>query len=103
VIAPEKVPLAVALAEPANSVIMKTAAARAAMIRPGRKLTDSSPDFGFRAPCAHENRRAYTPIYLKWNLLLFRRYHRCYHGTFDKLTDKSVKNALCRKTCDKLT
>jgi len=35
--------------------------------------------------------------------LLFRRYHRCYHGTFDKLTDKSVKNPLCRKTYDKLT
>ena len=42
-IVPEKVPLATALAEPANIVIMKPATARAAMIRPARKLTGSSP------------------------------------------------------------
>src|SRR5512133_177791 len=71
VIAPENVPLATALAEPANTVIMKPASARAAMIRPGRKLTESSPTSCPARPACTEIGREHTPIYLKSNLLHF--------------------------------
>src|SRR3954471_9777381 len=60
VIVPEKAPLPVALAEPANTVIMKVAAAAAAMIRPGRKLT-CPPDSQARTPGAHGNSAANIP------------------------------------------
>jgi hypothetical protein len=55
VIAPENVPLATALAEPANTVIKKAAAARAAMTRPGRKLTELLPDWAPHTPCARKS------------------------------------------------
>src|SRR6266567_6292023 len=71
-IVPENVPLATALAEPANTVIMKAAAARTAMIRPGRKLTESSPGVSPARPARTEIGREHTPIYLKSNLLHFR-------------------------------
>src|SRR5436190_17465250 len=60
VIVPEKAALPVALAEPANTVIMKVAAAAAAMIRPGRKLT-CPPDSQARTPGAHGNSATNIP------------------------------------------
>src|SRR6266480_3724035 len=60
VIVPEKAPLPIALAEPANIVIMKAAAAAAAMIRPGRKLT-CPPDSQARTPGARGNSAANIP------------------------------------------
>src|SRR3954471_1919617 len=60
VIVPEKAPLPVALAEPANTLIMKVAAAAAAMIRPGRKLT-CPPDSQARTPGARGNSAGQKP------------------------------------------
>src|SRR5213078_1854007 len=71
VIVPEKVPVPTALAEPANTVIMKTAPARAAMVRPGRKLT-CPPRLVRSARGAHGKIGGqYTPIHAKCNLLHF--------------------------------
>src|SRR5436190_15398307 len=60
VIVPEKAPLPIALAEPANTVIMKAAAAAAAIVRPGRKLT-CPPDSQARTPGARGNSAANIP------------------------------------------
>jgi len=71
VIAPENVPLATALAEPANTVIKKAAAARTAMTRPGRKLTELLPRLDSAHPLRTEIGREYTHIYLKCKPLHF--------------------------------